>query len=170
MLTMAQCSKPEHQPPFHHLHHLLWVTGPWQKSEAHPTHQLSRWGCFTSQGNYPNPETTEHQEKEGRGQPPRPSPGWPLSAPAPSKFCRDAAPLSLEVKNTHTHTPMHAPQNTFSISTPLCLTPSMAGRQLPATSSFQRKAGGFLILPAAATHSLTEGNRVPTDTRLSQRS
>lgn len=105
-------------------------------------------GASPPRENYPRSEIMRHQGKEGRGQPPRCSPVWPLAAPALAKPCWNAAPLSLKVQNTYArHT--RTPQKTFSISTHLCLTPSLAGRQAPTTGSFHRKAGGFLTLPKA---------------------
>lgn len=72
------------------------------------------------------------------------TPGSPTSSQVVLKCC---STITEGEKHTHRHT--HTPQNTFSISTHLCLTLSMAGRQAPTTSSFQGKAGGFLILPKA---------------------
>lgn len=171
-LTMARCSKPEHQPPLHHPHHLPWVTRPWQKSESHPTHQPRRWGCFTTQGKLTTFRNYE-ASREGRSGAATKvqscvTPGSPSSGQAVLKCCSTLAEGAKYTCKTHTYTP----KDVFHQHSPL--PDSVSGREAGTYNRLFPQESWWLSdlsksttgAPAAATLSLTEGNGVPTDTQV----
>lgn len=139
-LTVVPCSKPEHQWPLHHSHHLLYVRRPWKKSKSPPTHQPSTWVCFTTQGNYWHSGATGYKGKECWTQPAKHSPGKPIPGKA-VKLWLECCSTPLNVKNTQSH--ICTCQNTFTIITHLSLTLWQGGR-LPQPTLFMRTPGPFL--------------------------
>lgn len=136
---MAQCSKPEHQWPLHH----TITCSEWKDPDKsqNPTHQPSRWGCFTTQGNYQYPGTTKHKEKECWMQPAKHSPGRPISG----KVVKLCSTITEGEKHTESYMSV-MPKHTFHHHSPL--PDFVCGREAGSTtSSFQGKARGFLTLP-----------------------
>lgn len=106
-----------------------------------PTHQPSRWGCFTTQGNYRHSETTGHKGKEYWTQPAKRSPGRPISGKVVKLWLECCSTVTEGKKHTksHTYMPKHFPSSLTSAW--LCL---WQGGRLPQPALFKAKPGAFL--------------------------